>query len=177
MDFSDAELDAFIAKMELIKLEKKKFILEEGEICHHQYFLLEGLVHTFYLDQDGNERTSSFALENWWFTSLESYIKQSPSFYSIQTIEPCVFLKIAKTDLDALFDTIPNLEKFFRLMAQNMVIALQRRTDIYQKMISKERYEYFRRNFPEFFQRVPQYLIASYLEITPEYLSSLRNSK
>ena len=175
-DFNKSELDKFYSKLQLQQLGEKEFVIKEGQVCNYNYFIIKGLVRSFYIDKDGNEKISFFALENWWFTSMESYAMQIPSLYSIQTIESTTVLKISKTDLDNLFESIPKFERLFRLIAQNMLIAIQRKTDIYQQMKSKERYEHFRNHFPDFLQLVPQYMIASYLEITPEYLSSLRKN-
>ena len=84
---------------------------------------------------------------------------------------------ISKTDLESLYLKIPRLERLFRIITENILIAHQRRYGFYMKKNSKERYEWLIRSIPDFVQRVPQYMIASYLEVTPEYLSDLRKKK
>ncbi|WP_117885340.1 Crp/Fnr family transcriptional regulator [Aureibaculum luteum] len=172
--FSDLEIDEIYSKLTHKTFEKKEFLLKEGEICKSNYFLLYGLVRSFYIDNKGNEKITQFALENWWVTNMESYIKNIPSYSSIQAIEKTTVLIVDKLELEKLFKSIPKLERFFRIITENMLIAILRRNDIYLLMRSKDRYDGFMKHFPLFAQRVPQYMIASYLEITPEYLSELR---
>ena len=174
VEFNHAEIDEIFSKLTRKTFEKKEYLLKEGQVCQNNYFLLSGLVRSFYIDNKGNEKVTQFALENWWVTNMESYIKGVPSYSSIQAIEKTTVLIINKEALETLFKTIPKLERFFRLITENMLIAIQRRNDIYLQMRSKDRYDDLIQHFPIFAQRVPQYMIASYLEITPEYLSELR---
>lgn len=176
VEFNDAEIDELFSKLIRKTFEKKDYLLKEGQICKSNYFLISGLVRSFYIDNKGNEKITHFALENWWVTNMESYVKSVPSYSSIQAIEKTTVLIIDKEELDKLFKTIPKLERFFRMITENMLIAIQRRSDIYLQMKSKDRYDDLINNFPVFAQRVPQYMIASYLEITPEYLSELRKN-
>ncbi|MBL4670074.1 MAG: Crp/Fnr family transcriptional regulator [Flavobacteriales bacterium] len=174
VEFNDEEIDEIFSKLTQKIFKKKDYLLKEGQVCKNNYFIISGLVRSFYIDNKGNEKITQFALENWWVTNMESYIKSVPSYSSIQTIEKTTVLIIDKEELDKLFKTIPKLERFFRMITENMLIAIQRRSDIYLQMKSKDRYDDLINNFPVFAQRVPQYMIASYLEITPEYLSELR---
>ncbi len=176
VEFSNSEVDKIFLKLTQKTFEKKDYLLKEGQICKSNYFLINGLVRSFYIDNKGNEKITQFALENWWVTNMESYVKSVPSYSSIQAIEKTTVLIIDKEELDKLFKTIPKLERFFRMITENMLIAIQRRSDIYLQMKSKDRYDDLINNFPVFAQRVPQYMIASYLEITPEYLSELRKN-
>jgi len=174
VEFNDIEIDEIFSKLTHKTFEKKDFLLKEGQICKNNFFLTSGLVRSFYIDKKGNEKITQFALENWWVTNMESYIKSVPSYSSIQAIEKTTVLIIDKIALEKLFKSFPKLEKYFRMITENMLIAIQRRNDIYLQMKSKDRYDNLIQNFPDFTQRVPQYMIASYLEITPEYLSELR---
>lgn len=174
VEFSDTEIDEIFSKLTQKTFQKKGYILREGKICTNRYFITSGLARSFYIDNKGNEKITQFALENWWVTNMESYIKGIPSDSSIQAIERTTVLFIDKFELEKLFKTMPKLERCFRMITESMLIAIQRRNDIYLQMKSKDRYEDLIQHFPTFAQRVPQYMIASYLEITPEYLSELR---
>lgn len=174
VEFSDTEIDEIYSILISKIFQKKDYILREGQICKSNYFIINGLVRSFYIDDKGNEKITQFALENWWVTNMESYIKNIPSYSSIQAIEKTTVLIVDKVELERLFKSIPKLERFFRIITENMLIAIQRRNDIYLQMKSKDRYASLINHFPNFIQRVPQYMIASYLEITPEYLSELR---
>lgn len=174
VEFNDTEINEIFSKLTQETFNKKDYLLKEGQISKSNYFLISGLVRSFYIDNKGNEKITQFALENWWVTNMESYIKSVPSYSSIQAIEKTTVLVITKIELEKLFKTIPKLERYFRMITENMLIAIQRRNDIYLQMKSKDRYDDLIQHFPVFAQRVPQYMIASYLEITPEYLSELR---
>ncbi len=176
VEFSDAEIDEIFSKLTLKIFQKKDYILREGKICTNRYFIISGLVRSFYIDNKGNEKITQFAIQNWWVTSMESFIKKTPSAISIQALEKTEILIIDKDELEKLFLSIPKLERLFRIITENMLIATQRKNDIYLQMKSKSRYDDLINHFPDFIQRVPQYMIASYLEITPEYLSELRKS-
>jgi CRP-like cAMP-binding protein len=174
VEFSNTEIDEFYSKLISKTFQKKDYILREGQICKNNYFIINGLVRSFYIDGKGNEKITQFAIENWWVSNMESFIKKTPSALSIQALEKTEILMIDKDELEKLFSSIPKLERLFRIITENMLIAIQRRSDIYLQMKSKDRYLHLINHFPSFFQRVPQYMIASYLEITPEYLSELR---
>ena len=177
VDFTDAEVENIYKRLTPKTFQKKEYLLEEGQLCRSNFFLLSGLVRSFYVDPKGNERITQFALENWWVTSMESFIKGTPSYLSIQAIENTNTLILNKADLPELYQAVPKLERLFRMVTENMLIAFQRKNDVYLSMSSKDRYMDLIRHFPDFAQRVPQYMIASYLEITPEYLSQLRRVK
>lgn len=177
VDLSDEELKLIDLKISIHNFQPKEYLLREGEICRHKYFILEGLVKSFYINQKGTEKITHFALENWWVSNLESFVSETASQNSIQAIEKTSVLSICKEDLENLFTAIPKLERFFRIITENMLIAVQRKNEIYLQMRGKDLYFNFIKTFPEFNQRVPQYMIASYLEMTPEYLSELRKNE
>lgn len=177
VEFCDNEIDTIYSKLTLKTFHKKDYIIRTGQVCKNNYFIANGLVRSFYIDDKGNEKIIQFAIENWWITNMESFVNQTPSLSSIQAIEKTQVLLLNKEELENLYSSIPKLERFFRIITENMLIANQRRNNIYLQMKSKDRYDYLISNFPNFTQRVPQYMIASYLEITPEYLSELRKNK
>ncbi|WBL23856.1 Crp/Fnr family transcriptional regulator [Zunongwangia sp. HRR-M8] len=176
VEFSNSEIDDIYSKLTFKTIQKKDYILKEGQVCKNNYFIINGLVRSFYIDNKGNEKITQFALENWWITNMESFINQTPSLSSIQALEKTQILIFNKEDIENLYVSIPKLERLFRIITENMLIAIQRRNDIYLQMKSKDRYDNLISYFPDFTQRVPQYMIASYLEITPEYLSELRKT-
>ena len=174
IDCSDEEFDIVCSYLKPQSYSKKEYILSEGQLCKHYYFILDGLVRFFYIDEKAHEVITQFAIEHWWFTNYESFIMQSPSRVYIQAIEPTSVVMIAKHQFDELLTKLPKLERFFRLITENMLIATQKKYEYYLKMESKEKYEQIIKHIPQLIQRVPQYMIASYLEISPEYLSQIR---
>lgn len=175
--FDDDEV-AFIYNTCSVQVYKKRaYLLEQGQTCKYHYFILKGLVRQFRVEDNGNENISTFGIENWWLTNLDSFINQTSSINSIQAIEDTTVLQINKEALENLFSKIPQLERVFRIIAQNTLIAVQRKDEVYMKKSSKERYNVLVNKIPNFVQRVPQYMIASYLDITPEYLSEIRKKR
>ena len=177
VSFEPDEFDQFYSCLTPKTFRKKEYLLQEGEICKHSFFITQGLTRSFYLDEKGSEQILQFGIENWWISNTESFVKEVPSHLFIQALEDTSVLMIARPELERLYLQIPKLERLFRMITENMLIALQRRDGYFMKMNSKKRYENIVRSFPDFVQRVPQYMIASYLEITPEYLSELRKLK
>lgn len=177
IDFTEIEIDDILSHFTLVEFDKKEVLSKEGNVCNHKFFfIIEGLVRSYQLDHKGNEKINQFAIENCWITNVESFVNEKPSLTSIETIKPTKALKIDKNTLEDLYIKHPKLERYFRIITENMLVAIQRRYEIFLQLRSKDRYLNFINNQPEFSQRVPQYMIASYLEITPEYLSELRKT-
>ncbi len=176
VDFEDTEIDLVYSKLSTKTFRKKEIILKESQICKYNYFIIKGVIRSFYIDEKGNERITQFAIDNWWTTNMESFIAKTPSTQYLEAVEDTTVLYLSKETLDTLYVKLPKLERLFRMITENMLIANLRKSDIFLKMKSKERYVHFVKNLPDFSQRIPQYMIASYLEITPEYLSELRKN-
>lgn len=174
IQISDEAFDDFFSYFQLVELKKREFLLEEGKICRNYYFVGSGLLRTFFMDYKGKEFITSFAIENWWVTDVESFIHQKPSQVGIQALEPTVLLAISHDDLERAYEQNPMIDRLFRLITQSIVIALQKRHNFYLKQSSAERYQGIVTTLPSFVQRIPQHMLASYLDMTPEYLSELR---
>ncbi|AUP78092.1 Crp/Fnr family transcriptional regulator [Flavivirga eckloniae] len=175
--FSEEETDLFYTYLTPKTFQKKDYILKEGDVCKIKFFITKGLIRIFKIDDKGNENIIHFGIENWWMTNMESFVTQQPSLLYIQALEETSILTISKADLEKAYTTIPKLERLFRIITEKMLIAVERKNEHYLKMSSKERYRGFINELMAFSQRVPQYMIASYLDITPEYLSELRKNK
>jgi len=174
VDISPQAFDDFWAACEKLELEKKGFLFEAGQVCRHQYFVLNGLFRSFYVDEKGNEQVLHFAIENWWCTDYDSWVSESPSTLSLQALEKSQILRISKTELNRLFDRHPMIERLFRLIAEKTYIAAQNRLKFMLSMKREEIHEEFVELTDGFSERVPQYMIASYLGFTPEFLSMIR---
>lgn len=172
--FDDYEIDKLYSRLSIKTFNKKEFLLEQNKTCDQTFFITMGLVRSFHTDENGIENINQFAIENWWVTNTESLIKNTASSNAIQALEKTTCLCLLKPDLEALYTSIPKLERAFRMIAENTLIATQRKYETYMKRSSKERYLHLVNTIPDFAQRVPQYMIASYLDITPEYLSEIR---
>jgi CRP-like cAMP-binding protein len=171
---SDAEYVEILSYFKQQSLNKKENILSGGQVCKANYFVLKGILRKFFINEKGVEQTTEFAIENWWMTETFSYIHQSPTEFYIQAVEKTEILVIQRDAYDALLEKYPQMEKYFRCIYQTAYAAVQMRIKFQYEHSREDLYHHFRRRQPEFLQRVPQYLIASYLGFTPEYLSEIR---
>ena len=156
---------------------RKTLIQEPGKVATSQYFILEGCFRSYYTDPKGNEQILHFAIENWWMCDYDSYVNQTASEHYIQALENSRIFQIEKSDLEALFERFPPIERLFRIIAEKTFIALQRRMQFMFDKQGEEMLDDFMSGTGPFHQRVPQYMIASYLGFTPEFLSMLRARK
>ncbi|MFN7120154.1 MAG: Crp/Fnr family transcriptional regulator [Saprospiraceae bacterium] len=174
---SDADVPKVVAQFRSYQVKKKNFLLQAGDVSRHMRFIASGCLRAYYLDEDLQEHTLQFGIEGWWINDLYSYLTQTPARHFIQAIENSVVLQIHQDALNQLFDEVPMIERFFRLKIQRGYVHLQERMTNQMSQDSKQRYLDFRAKYGDIEQRVPQYMIASYLGITPEFLSTLRKAK
>lgn len=149
-------------------------MVQQGDVCKYESFVISGCAKTFFLDPEGNEHVVMFAIENWWTADLGSFITQEPADYNVQCLENTKVVQFSHESLNLLYKEIPQLERFFRIIIQNAFVASQKRIVRNFSLTAKDRYLIFRDQYPEIEQRVPQYLIASYLGITKQFLSKIR---
>jgi len=156
-------------------LEKGEYLLRNGEICRTDNFVANGALKAFYINpQSGREEILYFAIENWWATDIESFQKQKASIYNIQAIEQTELLQINYNSFQKMLFEIPKLERFFRIILENYLGSLQKRLITNNTLDAEQRYFTFVENYAKIADKVPQYLIASYLGITAEFLSRIR---
>jgi CRP-like cAMP-binding protein len=136
--------------------------------------VVSGCLRSYYTDEHGKEHILQFAPEDWWTGDMQSLLKNTPALLSVDALEDTVVLLIDKPSQDQLFERVPKFERFFRILIQNAFMAQQRRTLSNLSKTAEERYAEFRRLYPSLDGRVPQKHIASYLGMTPEFLSTVR---
>ncbi len=174
---SGDEFEQIIKFFETRDVAKKENLLEEGQLCRHHYFVLEGLLRKFHINEKGIEQTTEFAIETWWMTDHIAYEHGTASEFCIQAVEKSKVLYITHDRQEMLVQAFPVMERYFRFVYQRAFAAAQLRFKYLSSLSKEEFYLQAIRNHPEFVQRVPQYLIASYLGFTPEYLSQIRNRR
>lgn len=177
ISISESEEKIVLSYFEHENFKKKQLLLEEGQISNKQYFILQGCVRFYINNAKGNEQTMQFGIENWWITDYLSFQYQTPSHSNIQAIENIDVVSIDRKSFDELLDKVPKLEKYFRLVIQKSFGASQVRIRYLFTMSAEERFHHMNNMFPEFIQRVPQYMIASYLDFSPEFMSKIRAGK
>lgn len=153
---------------------KKDFLFEENDKIISHYFVVKGCLRLFYVDAKGTEHTVQFAIENWWITDYTAFSNQINSDFSLQAVEDVEVLEITVQNQEALLSKFPILEKYFRVIYQRAYSASQYKFKFQTEFTREEHYRHFLKNFPEFVQRIPQIYLASYLNMTPEYLSKIK---
>lgn len=177
IELTDDENSMLEHYFERNSLKKKEHLLRDGQICSKQYFISKGCFRQYIINEKGTEQTILFGIENWWMTDYLSFQTQSPSNFFIQAIENSEVLSIEKNALEDLLAKAPKLERYFRLVMQKSFGASQVRIKYLFTMSAEERYHHMNNLFPEFVQRVPQYMLASYLDFSPEFMSKIRAGK
>lgn len=169
------EEEAFImAAFQPKKIRKKQYFLQEGDVCKHIAFVVKGAMRQYSVDEKGVEHIVHLFLENYWASDRESNIMLTPSAYNIDAWEDTEILIITRAEIMNLMMKVPALVEMIRLMDERNAIANQRRLSSAISSTAERRYEEFASNHPQFIQRFPQHIIASYLGITKETLSRLR---
>jgi CRP-like cAMP-binding protein len=171
---TDAEFELFAGYFKPTQLKKKTFLLREGEVCKYEAFVTRGCFRIFYLDEKGFAQILYFAVEGWWATDIDSFINQRPSILNIEALEDCEVLLINKPNKDILYETLPKVEKMFRIMNQKSLVAFQRRVISSLGKTADKRYLEFIEKYPELEQRLNQQQLAAYLGISHEFLSKIR---
>ncbi|RYG51072.1 MAG: Crp/Fnr family transcriptional regulator [Chitinophagaceae bacterium] len=176
ISLTDEEFEICKTLFQPKKLRKKQYLLQEGDVCKYTAFVEKGILRSYTIDQKGAEHILQFAMEGWWLGDLYSFFTGLPSNYTMDALEESELLLISKPNWDILLERVPKLERFFRIIIQNNLISTQRRLIGSFSETAEKKYEKLIHSFSDCFQRVPQHMIASYLGITRETLSRIRNN-
>ena len=156
------------------KLRKRQYLLQEGDVCKSLAFTEAGLLRLYSVDDKGIEHMLQFALTGWWIVDIYSFLTGEPSRFNIDALEDSELLLLSHENFEAMMAALPKMERYFRILFQNNIIAKERRLESAIAFGAEERYRQFEQAYPNFVQRIPLNLIASYLGITPETLSRIR---
>ncbi len=156
------------------RVKRRQFILSQGDVCKYNTFVVEGCFRMYFVDEDAKEHNIQFAVENWWVGDIGSFHSEEPSKLYIEAIEESKVLQIKKQDQIRLFVEYPKYNRIFRVITENALVSAQKRILQNISSTATERYLDFMQNYPYFFNRISNAQIASYLGMTPEFLSSVR---
>nr|WP_314866902.1 Crp/Fnr family transcriptional regulator [uncultured Flavobacterium sp.] len=171
---SEDEFEDFATLFQYKELKKKDILVEENRPNDTLYFIEKGLLFLYKTMENGEVQVIQFAKENYWMSDLYSFFTASNALFGIQTLEDCQVWAISKANFEAICLQYPKMETLFRLNFQTAYVnTLIRVSDIYSED-AQSKYTHFLKQFPDLVQRVPQYLIASYLGILPSSLSRIR---
>ena len=174
ISFESTDFSKMLSYFETLKLDKKEMVMQAGNLCNYNYFVVKGCLHMYFTTEKGTERTVQFALEGWWLTDFLAFQNHSSTDFNIQAAEKSQVLSISREQQELLLEEFPMLERYFRTIYQIAYGASLIKVKYLYDLSKEEIYLHFTEHFPDFAQRVPQYLIASFLGLTPEYVSEIR---
>ena len=169
------EQELFLSKTEIHHYKTKTVLLIAGEICKNSYFVNSGVLRSFNINDHIVEHVMSFACKDWWISDLYSLLSQKPGTLFIQVLEDAEIVLLSKENQEILYTEIPKLERFFRILTENSLIANQERLMDNLSLSAEERFEKFCKKHNDLIQKVPQKQIASYLGVTPEFFSKMKS--
>ncbi|MBU2951779.1 Crp/Fnr family transcriptional regulator [Tamlana agarivorans] len=172
---TETEEAILTSKVSYRKYLKGQFIVQQGDVCKYECFVISGCTKTFYVDDEGQEHIVMFSVEDWWTSDIGSFITQTPADFNVQCLENTELIMFSSDVIEELYAEIPKLERFFRRIIERALVASQKRIIRSFSLSAKERFLYFRNQYPQIEQRIPQYMIASYLGITKEFLSKIKS--
>ncbi|MES2794573.1 MAG: Crp/Fnr family transcriptional regulator [Bacteroidota bacterium] len=156
---------------------KRQYVLQEGDICNQFNFIVRGCLRMYKIDDKGNTHILQFAVENWWLSNIGSFHERKPSELNIDALEDTMVLQISHENLLLLYTNAPKFDRIFRVLIENSFVSLQKRLLQNISSTAEERYNSFLDSHSPLTNRLPQTQIASFLGITPEFLSRLRNKQ
>jgi CRP-like cAMP-binding protein len=174
VNLTPEETALFNEILEYRQVPKKTRLLQAGDVCNFEAYVIKGCIREYTVDENGTEVTLQFAVEDWWVSDLASFQDQTPAYMNIETLEDCELLILTRENKERLLTEVPKLERMFRLMLQRHLTVVQKRLFKTIATTAMEKYQEFINRYPGIPQRVPQHYIASYLGISPEFLSKLR---
>jgi len=163
-----------ISKMQFRKVRKKQWLITPGDYCKAEYFVNKGCFRAYYVDDQGHEHIIKFATEGWWITDIESLYHNIPANTYIEALEDGEVIIFPRETMEELLDSIPQLNKYFRLVYQKGLANTSSRILRTISQTAAEHYRIFLEQYPGIEQRVPQYMIAAYLGVTPEFFSKVK---
>jgi len=171
------EKELVTAKFHPRLYRKRQYVLQEGDVCTHFYFVVRGCLRMYKIDDKGSTHILQFAAENYWINDFDIFHGVKPSALNIDALEDTVVLQINRDDIILLYTEAPKFDRIFRVLSENSFVRLQERLLQNISSTAGERYQSFLEVYPHLINRLSQVQIAAFLGITPEFLSRLRNKR
>ena len=177
VSLTDEEAEQFSSAFREVKIRKRQFIVQPNFTVKHRHFVLKGAFRAYVVGDEGQDHTIAFAIEDWWITDYNSYILQKEATMFVVALEDSTILEITYEKEQQLKQDNHKFETFFRIRAERTAAFMQQRIISNLTQTAEERFEGFVEKYPLIVQRVPQYALASYLGMTTEFLSRIRNKR
>ncbi|RZJ75147.1 MAG: Crp/Fnr family transcriptional regulator [Flavobacterium sp.] len=177
IEVNDTEIQEFLDMFVQRTIRKKQLIVQPGFTTSKRFYITDGSLRSFVVNEAGQEVTIALAIKDWWITDYNSYIYQQPATLFVEALSNAAVMELTFENEQALKKSNPKFETFFRIIAERGLAAQQRRMIALHTQTAVQRYESFIRQYPQFLQEIPQYIIASFLGMSTEFLSKIRNNK
>lgn len=156
-------------------VQRKEVLIHEGQIARDVAFVLSGCLRSYSVDENGFEHILQFAPADWWITDMYSFISQKPAYLNVEVISAGSVALLSREDQIVLFNEVPALERYFRIITENALVSTRQRLIDNLSLTARQRYQHFCETYPSLVHDIPQKLIASYIGVTPEFLSKMRS--
>lgn len=174
---SEAEESIVLSKLRPVKLKRREHLLKQGQVSRDLAFVVEGCLRAYALDDNGFEHILQFAPTGWWISDMSSVISRRESLLNVDAIKPSEVLLLSREDQLSLFDEVPKLERYFRVLTENGLVSSRMRLIENLSLTARQRYHRFCQTYPNLINEIPQKYIASFIGVTPEFLSKIRGEK
>jgi hypothetical protein len=167
----------FASLWKVTRVKRKQLLDQPGFVSRYRSHVVSGAFRAYITGNDGQEHTIALAVEGWYIGDPASYFIQEPATFYVEAVEDSIVLQLSYENEQLLLTEIPKFYGFFKTRAERTVASLQVRLLSSLSQTAEERYDQFARKYPELLERFPLYTIASYLGMTREFLSRIRNNK
>lgn len=174
---SEEEEALVLSKLRPVRLKRREHLLKQGQVARDLAFVIEGCLRAYALDDNGFEHILQFAPSGWWISDMSSVISKRESLLNVDAIKPSEILLLSREDQLALFDEVPRLERYFRVLTENGLVSSRMRLIENLSLTARQRYQRFCQTYPNLINEIPQKYIASFIGVTPEFLSKIRGEK
>ena len=175
INLSEEEYAVFISYLETKSFAPGTQLLAYEERCQSRFYIKKGCVRMYGYTEKGKEQIYHFGIDNWWISNYESLLNDTPSHLVIEAIELTEVYCLTLDKFEQLCQQLPKTERLFRMVMERAYMAFQKRLEFLFSLSSEEQYRHFIEVNAAFTQRVPQYMLASYLGVTPEFISKIRS--
>lgn len=174
VELTDKEKEIVLSLVSYDEFKAKSILLKPGDIALETFFVLDGMIRSYTVDTNGVEHVLSFASPNWFITDMYSLFSKKPAQQYLSVISDAKVYRLSKINQEKLYELVPKMERFFRILIENSVIAHQQRLIDNLSLTAEDRYDKFCKKYPDFIQCIPQKHIASYIGVTPEFFSKMK---
>ena len=165
----------FLSKLEIKHFKAKTIIHNSGTVCEHSYFVNSGILRSFSINDQIVEHIMTFACSGWWIGDMYSLLSQKPGNLFIEVLEDAEVVILSKKNQEILYQEIPKLERFFRILIEKSLVANQERLMDNLSLSAEERFEKFQNKYKDLQYKIPQKQIASFIGVTPEFFSKMKS--